>query len=107
MAARTDVKIKEALERGLASLTPSPDIIVTRSRVRPNWHVYVVTPAFARMSLVKRHDLVEGALVKELDKKTLVRISALFLLTPEEADGCLSTSTPSKSRSKATAAARR
>ncbi len=90
MASRKDVTlIKQVLAKGLNHLKKAPQIAVRKSGVGDNLYVYVLSDSFSRLSLVKRHELVEAVLQRELPLEVLLRISALFVLTPEEADGLL------------------
>jgi stress-induced morphogen len=88
MAARKDVAIiKQVLAKGLNHLKKPPKIAVRKSGVGDNLYVYVLSDSFSRLSLTKRHELVEDILQRSLDPETLLRISALFVLTTKEADG--------------------
>jgi len=88
MASRKDVTlIKQALTKGLNHLKKPPRIAVRKSGVGDNLHVYILSDSFSRLSLTKRHELVEDVLQRSLTPETLLKISALFLLTTKEADG--------------------
>ena len=88
MATRKDVSlIKQVLVKGLNHLNKSPQIAVRKSGVGDNLHVYILSDSFSRLSLTKRHELVESLFQRELPPETLLNISALFVLTPKEADG--------------------
>ena len=88
MASRKDVTlIKQVLARGLNHLKKTPQIAVRKSGVGDNLHVYILSDSFYRLSLTKRHELVEDVLQHSLTPETLLKISALFLLTTKEADG--------------------
>jgi len=87
MAARTDfTKIKKALIGGLSHLKQTPSIAVRKSHVGNNLYLFVVSDSFSRMSLTKRHQLVEEVLQREIEADILQGISALFVLTRKEAD---------------------
>lgn len=88
MVARKDgTLIKQVLAEGLKYLKKTPQIAVKKSDVGNNLHVYILSDSFSRLSLTKRHELVEDILQRSLAPETLVKISALFILTTEEADG--------------------
>jgi stress-induced morphogen len=88
MASRKDgALIKQVLAKGLNHLKKSPQIAVRKSGVGDNLYVYILSDSFSRLSLTKRHELVEGILQRELGHETLLKISALFILTTKEADG--------------------
>jgi stress-induced morphogen len=88
MAARKDgTLIKQVLVEGLKYLKKTPQIAVRKSEVGNNLHVYILSDSFSRLSLTKRHELVEDILQRSLAPETLLKISALFILTTKEADG--------------------
>jgi len=88
MASRKDVTlIKQVLAKGLNHLKKTPQIAVRKSGVGDNLYVYILSDSFSRLSLTKRHELVEDVLQRSLALETLLKISALFLLTTKEADG--------------------
>ena len=88
MAARKDgALIKQVLVEGLKYLKKTPQIAVRKSEVGNNLHVYILSDSFSRLSLTKRHELVEDILQRVLAPETLLKISALFILTTKEADG--------------------
>ena len=88
MASRKEVSlIKQVLVKGLNHLKKPPKIAVRKSGVGDNLYVYVLSDSFSRLSLTKRHELIEDILQRSLAPETLLRISALFVLTTREADG--------------------
>ncbi len=88
MAIRKDgTLIKQVLAEGLNHLKKSPRIAVRKSGVEDNLHVYILSDSFSRLSLTKRHELVENILQRSLAPEMLLKISALFVLTTKEADG--------------------
>ncbi|MBC8236238.1 hypothetical protein H8E77_42365 [bacterium] len=88
MASRKDVTlIRQVLAKGLNHLKKTPQIAVRKSGVGDNLYVYILSDSFSRLSLTKRHELVEDVLQRSLTPETLLKISALFLLTTKEADG--------------------
>lgn len=87
MATRKDVTlIKRALAEGLNHLKKKPQISVRSSGIGDYLHVYILSDSFSRLSLTRRYELVEDLLQRQLDPEMLLKISALFVLTPKEAD---------------------
>jgi stress-induced morphogen len=119
MAVRANVTtVRTSLRKAFSSWQPVPQVEVVRSRGGKTLHVYVISDTFAKMNLTQRHDVVEQVLQCALDASTQIQISALFVLTPQEAegfapvdgsqgtDGFTPTPTPHKRSAKATAARR-